>query len=398
MLGAPRPSCALYLLLWLLMGVLLAALLALQGGLPWTGAFGAGLPLAVAYAFICLSAWYVARRCRSPAPARAGRGHGVRRGRAVVGDVAGARPRVAGGDRHAVAGAGGANVRRDPDRCSSASACCSICCRSPSATCWSCSRRRRTRERRGAAGAGAGARGRAAIAARADRSALPVQQPALDQRADHGRSAGGAADVPAARRLPARDAGARRRERITLARELALVERFLAIEQVRFGDRLATVDRCRGDAGDVSGAAAAAAAAGRERRDARHRAPARGRHGSGDRRARRRPAADRGRESVRSGSAAAAGHRRRAGERAAPGCARSTAPTRRSSPRSAARRLAGRAVAAGDRTGRRHDRRETAARGDRGRRAAGAGGGARVSRARTRASRWWRSAPTASRR
>ncbi len=58
---ARRSHLAVYLLLWLLMGVLLAAVLALQGGLPWPGAFGAGLPLAVAYSFICLSAWYVAR-------------------------------------------------------------------------------------------------------------------------------------------------------------------------------------------------------------------------------------------------------------------------------------------------------------------------------------------------
>jgi hypothetical protein len=58
---ARRSHLAVYLLLWLLMGVLLAAVLALQGGLPWIGAFGAALPLAVAYSFICLSAWYVAR-------------------------------------------------------------------------------------------------------------------------------------------------------------------------------------------------------------------------------------------------------------------------------------------------------------------------------------------------
>jgi hypothetical protein len=58
---ARRSHLAVYLLLWLLMGVLLAAILALPGGLPWATAFAAGLPLAVAYSFICLSAWYVAR-------------------------------------------------------------------------------------------------------------------------------------------------------------------------------------------------------------------------------------------------------------------------------------------------------------------------------------------------
>ena len=58
---ARRSHLAVYLLLWMLMGILLAAILALQGGLPWTTALLAGLPMAVAYSFICLSAWYVAR-------------------------------------------------------------------------------------------------------------------------------------------------------------------------------------------------------------------------------------------------------------------------------------------------------------------------------------------------
>jgi signal transduction histidine kinase len=58
---ARRSHLAVYLLLWMLMGILLAAILALQGGLPWTNALLGGLPMAVAYSFICLSAWYVAR-------------------------------------------------------------------------------------------------------------------------------------------------------------------------------------------------------------------------------------------------------------------------------------------------------------------------------------------------
>ena len=58
---ARRSHLAVYLLLWMLMGVLLAAALALQGGLPWTNALAAGVPMAVGYSFICLSAWYVAR-------------------------------------------------------------------------------------------------------------------------------------------------------------------------------------------------------------------------------------------------------------------------------------------------------------------------------------------------
>jgi two-component system sensor histidine kinase AlgZ len=58
---ARRSHLAVYLLLWMLMGVLLAAALALQGGLSWTAALAGGVPMAVAYSFVCLSAWYVAR-------------------------------------------------------------------------------------------------------------------------------------------------------------------------------------------------------------------------------------------------------------------------------------------------------------------------------------------------
>ena len=52
---------ALHLALWALIGALLAALLAAQGGLGWTGALLVALPLAAAYSFVCTSAWYVAR-------------------------------------------------------------------------------------------------------------------------------------------------------------------------------------------------------------------------------------------------------------------------------------------------------------------------------------------------
>jgi hypothetical protein len=58
---ARRDHLAVYLLLWMLLGVLLAAVLAAQGGLSWTAAIIAGVPMALAYSFICLSAWYVAR-------------------------------------------------------------------------------------------------------------------------------------------------------------------------------------------------------------------------------------------------------------------------------------------------------------------------------------------------
>jgi signal transduction histidine kinase len=52
---------ALYLGLWVLVGVLLAGLLANQSGLSWQASVGIALPLATAYSFVCLSAWYVAR-------------------------------------------------------------------------------------------------------------------------------------------------------------------------------------------------------------------------------------------------------------------------------------------------------------------------------------------------
>jgi hypothetical protein len=58
---ARRGHLALYLLLWLLVGSLLAMLLAGQRGLPWRLAFAIALPLAIVFSFVCLSAWYVSR-------------------------------------------------------------------------------------------------------------------------------------------------------------------------------------------------------------------------------------------------------------------------------------------------------------------------------------------------
>jgi hypothetical protein len=50
---------AAYLTIWLPLGGLLAALLALQGVFSWERAILVALPLSVTYAFLCLSAWYV---------------------------------------------------------------------------------------------------------------------------------------------------------------------------------------------------------------------------------------------------------------------------------------------------------------------------------------------------
>jgi len=52
---------ALYLAVWTIIGLLLAALLAGPGGLAASQALAIALPIALAYAFFCLSAWYVAR-------------------------------------------------------------------------------------------------------------------------------------------------------------------------------------------------------------------------------------------------------------------------------------------------------------------------------------------------
>src|SRR4051812_29289278 len=56
-----RPGrLAAYIAIWLPLGVLLAALLALQGVFGWLDATLVAVPLSVSYGFLCLSAWYVA--------------------------------------------------------------------------------------------------------------------------------------------------------------------------------------------------------------------------------------------------------------------------------------------------------------------------------------------------
>lgn len=58
---ARGPRLALYLGLWALVGLLLAALVAGQSGLGWAASAAVALPLATAFSFVCLSAWYVSR-------------------------------------------------------------------------------------------------------------------------------------------------------------------------------------------------------------------------------------------------------------------------------------------------------------------------------------------------
>jgi two-component system sensor histidine kinase AlgZ len=57
-----RPGrVAAYIAFWLPLGALLAASLALQGVLVWPAAMAFAVPLSVAYGFLCLSAWYASR-------------------------------------------------------------------------------------------------------------------------------------------------------------------------------------------------------------------------------------------------------------------------------------------------------------------------------------------------
>jgi two-component system sensor histidine kinase AlgZ len=48
-----------YLAIWVPLGALLAALLAVQGAFGWTVAALVAIPLSICYGFLCLSAWYV---------------------------------------------------------------------------------------------------------------------------------------------------------------------------------------------------------------------------------------------------------------------------------------------------------------------------------------------------
>jgi histidine kinase len=52
---------ALYLGVWALAGVLLAALIDSAAGLSWRQSLGVAMPLMLTYAFFCLSAWYVSK-------------------------------------------------------------------------------------------------------------------------------------------------------------------------------------------------------------------------------------------------------------------------------------------------------------------------------------------------
>jgi two-component system sensor histidine kinase AlgZ len=246
---ARRGRLALYLGLWVLVGLLLAALLAGEGRLGWEVAVIVALPLATAFAFVCLSAWYVSRglplgatgafRIAATAVTAAvissagwlalARGWiNVIGGRAGVSDVRGVFAAIDGllfgfGVLLYLLSIAFAYVLAAAEASQAA-------------------------ERRGLEVQ--------VLAREAELRSLRAQiDPHFLFNSLHSISALTSADPAAARRMCLllaeflRESLALGTEtRITLARELALVERFLSIERVRFGDRL-SMDLSAGAAG-----------------------------------------------------------------------------------------------------------------------------------------------------
>lgn len=58
---AKRERLLIYLSAWLIIGVLLASIAAVPGSTAWVAALLLLLPLAIVYAFVCLSAWHLCR-------------------------------------------------------------------------------------------------------------------------------------------------------------------------------------------------------------------------------------------------------------------------------------------------------------------------------------------------
>jgi hypothetical protein len=238
-----------YLVLWLLAGGLLAALLAGQGGLSWRVAFLVSLPLALAFSFVCLSAWYVSR-----AMPLAGGGtlRVVATGLTTAVLSSGVWLLIARGWIAAVARRlDGGNASEIFDRLDALLFGFGVLLYLLSLAVgylYVVFEASQETERRGLQVQ--------VLAREAELRALRSQiDPHFLFNSLHSISALTTADPPAARRMCLLLAEFLRESlalgaagRITLARELALIERFLAIERVRFGDRMAT-DISAGNAG-----------------------------------------------------------------------------------------------------------------------------------------------------
>ena len=202
---------ALYLVLWVLVSGLLAQPISGRVGLTWLQAVLVALPMALVYAFVCLSAWFVARSLPIKTTGLA---------RILLTGLVSSM--VSSAVWLAIAGLWIAFLLSQGWLPPSSSSGYQSLIFVFGVLLYLLSlavgyllvmfEESRAADRQALHVAGPGARGRAALAALAARSAFSLQLPAFDQRADDGRSAGGAADVPAARRVPARDAGARQRE------------------------------------------------------------------------------------------------------------------------------------------------------------------------------------------
>src|SRR3954468_10841699 len=232
-----------YLAIWLPLGALLAAVLAVEGVFGWTVAALVALPLSVCYGFLCLSAWYVtggspvervgAARVAATAIVSSFLSSAVwlllvRGWLAVIGTfgIAGARPDMSTAFRSAAPTFFGFGFLLYLLAMAG----------SYLAAAFAVSR---DAERRGLE--------LQVLAREAELRALRAQiDPHFLFNSLQSISALTAADPPAARRMCLLLADFLRetlalgaRERIPLSSELSLARRFLAIEQVRFGDRLA---------------------------------------------------------------------------------------------------------------------------------------------------------------
>src|SRR5688572_28877997 len=241
---------ALYLALWALAGLLLAGLLAAQSGVGLAAASAIALPLATAFSFVCLSAWYVARAMplATTGAARIGATAIVASLMSSAGWVAIAGPwiawvtrRVAVPDPGAVAGELQSVLFGFGVLLYLLAIAISYALAAVEAS--------HDARRRGL---------QAQVLAReAELRSLRAQiDPHFLFNSLHSISALTAADPPAARRMCLLLADFLRdslalgsEERITVDRELALVERFLAIERIRFGERL-QVEIAAGSASD----------------------------------------------------------------------------------------------------------------------------------------------------